>query len=128
MSGRRSRLQEDAQFRLMRLLEDNPEMSQRDLARAVDISNGSVHYVLSRLLEKGLVKAGNFSASRDKRRYAYVLTPKGMAEKARITRAFLARKIEEYETLRAEIEALRRDLGDEADDLARAHPRGDRDR
>lgn len=95
-------------------------MSQRELARAVDISNGSVHYVLSRLLEKGLVKAGNFSAARDKRRYAYVLTPKGMAEKARITRAFLARKVEEYEMLRGEIEALRRDLGEEAGEAAEA--------
>ena len=120
MAGQRSKLQEDVQFRLMRLLEDNPEMSQRDLARAVNISNGSVHYVLSELAERGLVKIGNFTAARDKRRYAYVLTPRGMAEKSRIARAVLARKVEEYEMLKGEIEALRRDLGEEAGEPAEA--------
>jgi len=127
MAGQRARLHEDVQFRLMRLLEDNPEMSQRDLARAVNISNGSVHYVLSELAERGLVKIGNFTAARDRRRYAYMLTPRGLAEKSRIARAFLARKLEEYEALREEIEALRREFGEDEGEAAGAGAGGARD-
>lgn len=111
MTSTRTRLQEDRHFRVLRLLQDNPDMSQRELAKAVGISVGSAHYVLSALVETGLVKIGNFSAAEDKRRYAYILTPKGIAEKTAITKRFLARKVEEYEALRAEIEELRRDAG-----------------
>jgi EPS-associated MarR family transcriptional regulator len=113
MAGQRSNVQEDVRFRVLRLLHDNPELSQRDLAKAVGISNGSAHYLLSALLEKGLIKLGNFTAAQDKRRYAYILTPKGIAEKAAITKRFLERKIEEYGTLKAEIEALRDELADD---------------
>lgn len=107
MTTRKAQLQEDTRFRVLRLLEENPEMSQRELAEAVGISTGSAHYVLSALVERGLVKIGNFGASNDKRRYAYVLTPKGLAEKAAITGRFLARKLEEYEALKHEIWELR---------------------
>lgn len=86
-------------------------MSQRELADAVGISAGSVHYLLNGLVERGLVKLGNFTASDDKRRYAYVLTPKGLAEKAAITGRFLARKLEEYEALKREIADLEGELG-----------------
>ncbi len=88
-------------------------MSQRNLAHSVGISVGGAHYVLSALLEKGLIKIGNFTAAEDKRRYAYTLTPKGLAEKAAITRKFLSRKITEYEALKAEIDSLRDELGDD---------------
>jgi EPS-associated MarR family transcriptional regulator len=115
MAGRRDTLQEDIHFRILCLLQENPEWSQRELAGAVGISNGGVHYVLNALVEKGLVKLGNFTSSKDKRRYAYVLTPKGIAERAAITRRFLVRKIEEYEALRAEIETLRDELGSDAE-------------
>ena len=113
MTGRQSRLKEDTRFRVLRLLEENPEISQRELADAVGISTGSAHYLLSALVERGLVKFGNFSASKDKRRYAYILTPKGMAEKAAITGRFLARKLEEYEALRREIAELESEIGRE---------------
>lgn len=113
MAGQRSKVQEDVRFRVLRLLHDNPELSQRDLAEAVGISNGSAHYLLSALLDKGLIKLGNFTAAQDKRRYAYILTPKGIAEKAAITKRFLERKIQEYDALKTEIEALRHELGDE---------------
>lgn len=106
----RSKIQEDVRFRMLRLLQENPELSQRDLAEAIGISVGGTHYVLSALLEKGLVKIGNFTASEDKRRYAYILTPQGLAEKAVLTRRFLARKIAEYEALRAEIENLQHEV------------------
>ncbi len=112
MTNKRTRLQEDTHFRVLRLLQENPEMSQRELAEAVGVSVGGMHYVLSALIDKGLVKLGNFSAAKDKRRYAYVLTPKGIARRAALTRAFMVRKMEEYEALRAEIE----DLASEMDD------------
>jgi len=117
MAGKRSKVVEDVRFRIMRLLHDNPEMTQRELAEHVGISVGGTHYVLKALVEKGLVKLGNFSAAEDKRRYAYILTPKGIAEKAAITKRFLARKIEEYEALRAEIDSLKDELDDKKPDL-----------
>ena len=95
-----SKLKEDAQFRALRLLEDNPEMSQRALVQAAGISVGGTHYVLSALIEKGLVKIGSFTAARDKRRYAYILTPRGIAQNAAMTKRFLVHKMNEYEALR----------------------------
>lgn len=106
MAGQRSKLQEDVRFRVLRLLEDNPQITQRQLAKTVGVSVGGIHYVLNALVDKGLVKLGNFSAAKDKRRYSYILTPKGLSEKAVLTRQFLARKMAEYEALKAEIEAL----------------------
>lgn len=106
-------MQEDVRFRVLRLLEENPELSQRELAARVGISVGGIHYVLSALVARGLVKLGNFSASKDKRRYAYILTPKGVGEKAAITQKFLGRKIAEYEALQLEIAALKSELGGE---------------
>lgn len=110
MTNRRDRLREDAKFRILRLLQENPEMSQRELARAVGVSTGGIHYVLSALVDKGLIELGNFTAAQDRRRYAYVLTRTGLTEKARLTRRFLARKMDEYEALRAEIEAVRAEI------------------
>jgi EPS-associated MarR family transcriptional regulator len=110
MAGRRDKTQEDARFRVLRLLEENPEMSQRNLAQAVGISLGSLHYCLTALVEKGLVVIGNFTAAEDKRRYAYVLTPKGLSERATLTRHFLKRKRAEYQALKVEIETLQEEL------------------
>jgi len=110
MAGQRRKAQEDVRFRVLRLLQENPEMSQRDIAAAVGISVGGVHYCLNALMEKGLVKLGNFSAARDKRRYAYVLTPKGLSEKMALTSRFLKRKMEEYEALKEEIDALQNEM------------------
>lgn len=106
LTSKRSQLQEDTHFRVLRLLQNNPEMSQRELAESVGVSVGGMHYVLNALIEKGLVKLGNFTAANDKRRYAYILTPKGIAEKATLTRRFLVRKMEEYEMLKREIDTL----------------------
>lgn len=124
-SSQRDRLREDAQFRILRMLHENPEMTQRDLARAVGVSTGGMHYVLSALVEKGLLKFSNFRASDDKRRYAYVLTPKGVAAKADLTRKFLIRKLAEYELLKAEIDAVKNELSDaEFSDLKGLSKRG----
>lgn len=105
-----SKLQEDTHFRVLRLLQENPEMSQRELAQAVGISVGALHYLLTALIDKGMIKLENFTAAKDKRRYAYVLTPSGLARKAALTRAFLVRKMAEYEALRDEINSLKSDL------------------
>ena len=112
MTSTRTKLQEDTHFRVLRLLQENPEMSQRELAEAVGVSVGGIHYVLNALIDKGLVKLGNFTAAEDKRRYAYILTRKGLEEKAAITRRFLARKMEEYEALKAEIDSLTTEIED----------------
>jgi len=85
-------------------------MTQRQLAKATGISVGGMHYLLTALIDKGFVKLGNFTASVDKRRYAYVLTPSGIAQRASMTRAFLKRKMDEYDALRREIEALSTEL------------------
>lgn len=112
MTSKRTKLQEDTHFRVLRLLQENPEMSQRELAEAVGVSVGGIHYVLNALIDKGLVKLGNFTAAEDKRRYAYILTPKGIAEKTAVTHRFLARKLEEYKALKAEIDALKSEIQD----------------
>jgi EPS-associated MarR family transcriptional regulator len=94
----------------MRLLEENPDLTQRELAEKLGISVGGLNYCLKALMEKGLVKMKNFANSKNKFGYVYVLTATGMAEKAAITQRFLKRKMEEYEVLRAEIENLQRQL------------------
>ena len=97
---------------MLRLLEDNPEMSTRDLAAEMGISNGAAYYCLNALVEKGLVKLGNFKRSEHKGRYAYILTPTGIAERAGLTKRFLARKLVEYDALKAEIEELQSDVSE----------------
>ena len=106
---------EAARLAVLRLLEQRPEMSQRELSEALGLSLGKAHYVLHSLLDRGLVKAGNFRRSDRKMAYAYVLTPSGLREKLRLTRAFLARKEAEFEQLRHTITALRRELVDSRD-------------
>jgi EPS-associated MarR family transcriptional regulator len=101
---------EGARLAVLRLLEQRPDMSQRELSEALGLSLGKAHYVLHSLLDRGLVKAGNFRHSDNKLAYAYVLTPSGMREKLRLTRAFLARKEAEFEQLRRTIAALRGEL------------------
>ena len=95
---------------LLKLLHDKPQMSQRDLAKAMGTSLGKTNYCLRALMEKGLVKLERFRANPDKRQYAYLLTPAGLEEKTRITLTFLRRKVAEYETLEKEIDRLRGDL------------------
>lgn len=114
MTSNRSKLREDTHFRILSLLQENPEMSQRELADTVGVSVGGIHYVLNALIDKGFVKLGSFTAAKDKRRYAYVLTPKGMARKVEMARTFLMRKMEEYEALRDEIETLEAEVPDNA--------------
>lgn len=92
---------------ILKRLSADPELTQRALAKELGISVGKTNYCVRALVEKGLVKAGNFRNSRNKLAYAYFLTPQGIEEKARLTVDFLKIKLAEYETLRQEIEALR---------------------
>jgi EPS-associated MarR family transcriptional regulator len=103
-----------ARLAVMRLLEQRPDMSQRELSESLGLSLGKTHYVLHALLDMGLVKARNFRRSDNKLAYAYVLTPTGMREKLRLTRAFLSRKEAEFERLRHAIAALKEELGEVA--------------
>lgn len=95
---------------VLRLLDKNPKLSQRELSRALGLSLGKTHYVLHALLDKGLVKARNFRRSDNKCAYAYLLTPAGIREKLRLTRAFLERKEAEFELLERTIVEIRREL------------------
>lgn len=102
-------LSDEMRYKLMRLLEANPEMSQRDVARDLGVSLGKVNYCLRALVRKGWIKAANFKNNQNKAAYMYLLTPRGLEEKASLTVRFLQTKMLEYEALRAEIEQIRRD-------------------
>ena len=102
---------DELRLRVLRALEANPELSQRQLAAELGVSLGGVNYALKALIERGFVKADNFRKSGTKVAYFYVLTPKGIAEKSLLATAFLGRKLEEYEVLRQEIEALKGEVG-----------------
>lgn len=104
------RLDQDAHYRVMRLVEKNPGISQRQIALELGISLGGVNYCLKALVEKGFVKIERFWTSPRKLSYSYILTHNGFREKARMTRSFLARKMAEYEALRLEIESLEEEL------------------
>ena len=108
-----SDFQKDARYRIMRLLEGKPDLSQREIASELGISLGAVNYCLKALGAKGYVKVQNFRVSERKWRYAYVLTPRGALAKARLTSRFLRRKLSEYEALRLEIAALEAELSEE---------------
>ena len=100
-------LKDEDRYRILKLLANNSDMNQRQLANELGISLGKTNYCLKALIEKGLVKARNFRRNPNKEAYVYLLTAKGIEEKARVTLKFLERKQEEYEALQKEIEALR---------------------
>jgi EPS-associated MarR family transcriptional regulator len=106
------RSMDDTRFRLLRLLEARPDLSQRDLAREMGISLGKVNFCINALIDTGFVKVRNFRNNRNKLSYAYLLTPRGVESKATITMQFLKRKMSEYEALKAEIEQLQREVGE----------------
>ena len=101
---------DEIQLRVLRLLEQNPQLTQRQLSVELGISLGKTHYIVKSLIGVGLIKLENFQRSKNKLGYAYLLTPKGIAEKAAITVRFLARKQDEYKRLEREIEALKSEV------------------
>ena len=112
MTSRRSKLQEDTYFRVLRILQDRPDVTQREIAQLLGVSTSGLNYCLNALIDKGWVKVHNFSESKNKFGYVYLLTPSGIAEKAALTGRFLQRKLLEYEAMRAEIESLRGEGGE----------------
>jgi EPS-associated MarR family transcriptional regulator len=103
-------VQDETHYRLLKLLEDTPGISQRELAARLGISLGKANYCLRAVMEKGWVKMGNFRRNPNKRGYAYLLTPTGIEEKASVSARFLKRKMDEFDALRAEIECLQTEL------------------
>jgi EPS-associated MarR family transcriptional regulator len=101
---------DEVHYQILKAIEDNPSMSQRELAAHLGVSLGKVNYCLKALVEKGLVKAGNFTANPNKRVYTYLLTPKGIKEKAQLTLRFLQRKMAEYEQIKQEIARLKAEV------------------
>ena len=112
MTSRRSNLQEDTYFRLLRILQDRSDVTQREIAQLLGVSANGLNFCLNALIDKGWVKVHNFSESKNKFGYVYLLTPSGIAEKVTLTGRFLQRKLLEYEAMRAEIESLRGEGGE----------------
>ena len=110
MTSKQAQAQEDTYFRVLRLLKENPDLTQRELAEKLGVSVGSLNYCLKALIEKGWIKVQNFSQSKNKFGYVYILTPRGISEKAALTSGFLKRKLAEYEAIKAEIESLNLEL------------------
>ena len=111
MASRRKEYQEDAKFRVFQIINENPQMTTREIAQKVGISNGSAYYLLTSLIDLGFVKLLNFKDSSKKIKYSYLLTPKGIREKSLITSKFLERKKQEYEALKEEINFLEKIVG-----------------
>ena len=110
MASTRKEQREDERLRILRLIFESPDLSTRQIADAVGISHWSAYYAVSALMEKGLVKIGNFFRSLRRGQYAYIMTTLGLRKKVKLTRGFIARKCVEYGALRYEFEALEREL------------------
>ena len=101
---------EQAQLRILKILEATPETSQRQIAETLGVSLGKTNYLMKALLQKGYIKAGNFMRATNKMKYAYLLTPEGIKAKLDLTRDYLTRKEQEYIAMKAEIKAMRSEL------------------
>lgn len=101
-------------YRLLKLIDEQPHWTQRELARAMGFSLGKANFCLRALIEVGAVKANNFKNSANKSGYLYLLTPRGVEEKAKVTKRFLESKLAEYEMIRREIEELQSDAEKES--------------
>ena len=100
-------MQDEIAYKLLKIIESDPQLSQREIAARMGISLGKANYCLKSLMEKGFIKARNFYNSNHKVSYVYKLTPSGLEEKASVTYRFLKRKMQEYEEIREEIERLK---------------------
>lgn len=103
-------LTDEYRYKIFKLVEANPEISQRELARKLGVSLGKTNFCLKALIDKGLIKVNNFRNSNNKLAYAYKLTPSGIDEKANVTIRFLKKKMKEYELLKQEIENISQEV------------------
>ncbi|AWB33050.1 MarR family EPS-associated transcriptional regulator [Orrella marina] len=122
MASRQIHIKEDTDFRILRILQQNPEVSQRDLARELGMSLGGLNYCLKALIDKGFVKLSNYQNSKHKLKYVYVLTPSGLAQKVAMTGRFLKRKMQEHAALQQEIQELRQELSTTESCIAGSNP------
>lgn len=120
MTTRNSHSKEDTRYRLLRLLDQDADLTQREIASKLGISLGGVNYALRALVDRGLVKIQNFQDSNNKLGYTYFLTPQGIYEKSTLTARFLKRKMREYEELKEEIESLKKEVSDQEADEDKA--------
>jgi len=111
LASRRKEHQEDAMFRVFQIINENPQITSREIAQKVGISNGSAYYLLISLIDKDFVKLSNFKDSSQKTKYSYLLTPKGIREKSLIANKYLERKIQILKELRQEINSLEKTVG-----------------
>jgi len=102
----------DSELKILKLLEENPNLTQREVAEELGVSLGKTHYLIRALIDKGFLKLSNFKNSDNKIAYLYLLTPKGISQKTELTKAFLSRKKGEYSKLKSEIEELIKELGE----------------
>ncbi len=114
MNARKHQIQEERFYRVLRALHDSPDLSQRAIANKLGMSLGGLNYCLNALIDKGLIMLENFQHSSHKLKYAYILTPAGLAQKVAMTSGFLQRKLREYEVIKGEIEELKAELGEAA--------------
>ena len=117
MASNRDERRQETHFRVMRLLEEDPSISTRDIAQKVGISNGSAYYCVTALIDKGYVELRNLKLFERKANYLYVLTPRGIRAKAALTVQFLERKRTEYQKLKLEIDKLESELRLERNDI-----------
>lgn len=103
-------METEIRYRLLKLVESNPNLTQRQMAVEMGLSLGKFNYCLKELVKKGLVKVERFTSSSNKAGYMYILTPHGIEQKAKITTAFLCRKMQEYEQIKKEISELRQEV------------------
>ena len=115
-------LTDEYRYKILKALEKNPEISQRDLARELGVSLGRVNYCLKALINVGLLKVTNFRNSQNKLAYMYLLTPSGVKEKSKITERFLKMKLQEFEALEAEIDMLRAEAKTNSHHIKVSHP------
>jgi len=100
----------ETSYKILKILEENPDYTQRKIAKELGFSLGKVNYVISALIDKGIIKLHRFIKSKNKSGYRYILTPKGIKEKYKITKEFLERKLKEYEQIKQEIDEAKRGL------------------
>ena len=105
-------MQDEIAYKLLKIIENEPQLSQREIAARMGISLGKANYCLKSLIEKGFIKARNFYNSNHKVGYVYMLTPSGLEEKASVTYRFLKRKMQEYEEIKVEIERLKEETAE----------------
>lgn len=112
LRGKAAQQREDVRFRVLRLIESRPDASQREIAKELGVSLGAINFCVNALIGKGHIKLANFKASKHKLGYVYVLTPEGLAQRARLAAGFIERKVAEYEAIRVELEQLRAEFAE----------------